>query len=213
MYKIIGADQKQYGPVTAEQLHQWIAEGRVNAQTQVCLEGDVNWKPLSAMPEFADALGVAPAAPPAFSAAPSPVSGEAGGGGLAAQSVKGPAIALIVTSVLNLLFGLWGLARHQATMELYSNMPQLNDPQMQRILHLATGPVGIINAVFQLLVTTLILVGAIRMMALKNYALAFTGCVLSVIPCITPCCGIITLPFGIWALVVLNRHDVKTQFG
>ena len=36
MYKIIGADQKEYGPVTAEQLRQWIAEGRVNGQTSVC---------------------------------------------------------------------------------------------------------------------------------------------------------------------------------
>jgi hypothetical protein len=29
IYKIIGQDGKEYGPVTAEQLRQWIAEGRV----------------------------------------------------------------------------------------------------------------------------------------------------------------------------------------
>ena len=33
MYKIIGANQTEYGPVSAEQIRQWIAEGRVNAQT------------------------------------------------------------------------------------------------------------------------------------------------------------------------------------
>ncbi len=33
MYKIIGADGKEYGPVTAEQLKQWIADGRVNGNT------------------------------------------------------------------------------------------------------------------------------------------------------------------------------------
>ena len=35
MYKIIGADGNEYGPITTEQLRQWLAEGRVNAQTKV----------------------------------------------------------------------------------------------------------------------------------------------------------------------------------
>jgi hypothetical protein len=61
MYKIIGADQKEYGPVTADQLRQWITEGRVSGQTSVWAEGTTEWKPLSAFPEFADILGaVAP---------------------------------------------------------------------------------------------------------------------------------------------------------
>lgn len=52
MYRIIGADQKEYGPITAEQIRQWITEGRVNAQTQACLEGTQEWKPLGMFPEF-----------------------------------------------------------------------------------------------------------------------------------------------------------------
>ena len=31
MYKILGADQKEYGPVTAEELRIWIAQGRAAA--------------------------------------------------------------------------------------------------------------------------------------------------------------------------------------
>ena len=54
MYKIIGADQKEYGPVSSEQLRQWIAEGRVNAQTKVQVGSE--WKPVAEVPEFADAL-------------------------------------------------------------------------------------------------------------------------------------------------------------
>lgn len=61
MYKIIGADQKEYGPVSAEQLKQWVNEGRVNAQTQARLEGESDWKPLSAYAEFADVLRSIPA--------------------------------------------------------------------------------------------------------------------------------------------------------
>jgi uncharacterized membrane protein len=53
MYKIIGADGNEYGPVTADQLRQWIAEGRANAQTKVQAEGSTDWKPLMDFPEFA----------------------------------------------------------------------------------------------------------------------------------------------------------------
>jgi hypothetical protein len=34
MYRIIGADQKEYGPVTQDQICQWIAEGRANAHSR-----------------------------------------------------------------------------------------------------------------------------------------------------------------------------------
>jgi hypothetical protein len=64
MYKIIGADQREYGPVGAEPLRQWIGEGRANAQTLVRAEGSNDWKPLSAFPEFAEALGAKTAATP-----------------------------------------------------------------------------------------------------------------------------------------------------
>ena len=53
MYKIIGADGKIYGPVSAEQLRQWLTEGRANAQTQALADGAAEWKPLGALPEFA----------------------------------------------------------------------------------------------------------------------------------------------------------------
>ncbi len=52
MYKIIGADQKEYGPISAEVLRQWLAEGRVNASTKIQAEGAEGWKPLSQIPEF-----------------------------------------------------------------------------------------------------------------------------------------------------------------
>src|SRR5947208_729276 len=56
MYKIIGADQKEYGPVPAEQVRQWIAEGRADGQTRARAEDGGDWKPLSDYPEFAAAL-------------------------------------------------------------------------------------------------------------------------------------------------------------
>jgi hypothetical protein len=70
MYKIIGADGQQYGPVTAEQLRGWIVINRANAQTLAQAEGAADWKPLAAFPEFADVLGVQP---PPTQPAPPPV--------------------------------------------------------------------------------------------------------------------------------------------
>lgn len=54
MYKIIGGDQKPYGPVPAGTLRQWFAEGRVNGQTQVQAEGAQDWQPLETVAEFSD---------------------------------------------------------------------------------------------------------------------------------------------------------------
>jgi hypothetical protein len=76
MYKIIGADGKEYGPISAEQLRQWIAEGRANAQTKVLSEGANDWRPLGEFPEFG--LGPSLTSPPvsmmpqAFPSAPNP---------------------------------------------------------------------------------------------------------------------------------------------
>jgi hypothetical protein len=60
MYRILGGDQKEYGPVTAEQVREWITQRRVNAQTTVQAEGSTEWKPLSACPEFASTLAAPP---------------------------------------------------------------------------------------------------------------------------------------------------------
>jgi hypothetical protein len=54
-YKLIGADLLEYGPVSAEQIRQWISDGRVNAETKLQPEGTTEWKPLAEVPEFAEA--------------------------------------------------------------------------------------------------------------------------------------------------------------
>lgn len=64
MYKIIGADGKEYGPVTAEQLRLWIREGRANAQTRAQSEGSTDWRSLADFVEFQPSLGVRGAPPP-----------------------------------------------------------------------------------------------------------------------------------------------------
>lgn len=64
MYKIIGADGKEYGPVSAEVVREWIAAHRANAQTRAQAEGSPDWRPLGEFPEFAAALAAHAALPP-----------------------------------------------------------------------------------------------------------------------------------------------------
>ena len=73
MYRIVGKDGQQYGPVTAEQLRGWIAENRANAQTLVQTDGTQEWKPLGSLPEFAADLKPPPmsaSAPPTITLPP-----------------------------------------------------------------------------------------------------------------------------------------------
>lgn len=94
MFKIIGSDQKEYGPVSTDQIRQWITSGRANAQTKAQLDGG-EWKALSDYPEFAGALsaGVRPMIPPA---GPPPLSP-------ATAKTSGMAIASLVLGILGIV--------------------------------------------------------------------------------------------------------------
>ena len=69
MYKIIGADQKEYGPVTTDQINTWILEGRANGQTLAQAQGSSEWKALLSYPEFASVLAAKFPAPPLIGSA------------------------------------------------------------------------------------------------------------------------------------------------
>jgi hypothetical protein len=97
MFKIRGIDQKEYGPVSVEALKQWMAEGRVAAQTPVQAEGSDEWRPLSSFPELSSLAG--PGGPAAASAA------TARPPGLPSRPVQtsGLAVASLVLGVLGCL--------------------------------------------------------------------------------------------------------------
>jgi prepilin-type processing-associated H-X9-DG protein len=68
MYKIIGADNTEYGPVGADKIREWIKEGRVNGQTKIQSEAG-EWKPLAEYSEFNNLLPAATGgAPPVLPA-------------------------------------------------------------------------------------------------------------------------------------------------
>ena len=74
MYKIVGVDGQQYGPVNAEEIRRWFADKRVNAQTLAQTEGAQEWKPLGSFSEFASELK---SVPPPIAPPPSAVASRA----------------------------------------------------------------------------------------------------------------------------------------
>ncbi len=99
MYKIIGVDGQQYGPTAAEQIRQWMAENRVNAQTLVLVEGGADWKPLGSLPEFGADLK----APPPLGQQPPPLTS------LAANVWSARASHKVAAGVCGILLGPFGI--------------------------------------------------------------------------------------------------------
>lgn len=212
MYFIIGGDGKQYGPISDADMRKWIAEGRLNGQSQARMESETEFRALASFPEFAASLGIAPAgiAPPLSTM---PVTGDAAG------KVAVPAIGLIVSASISILVAFWNLIRMQAAAAQIQQLESMfqDNPQMQQFMQtmarFVTGPFGYGTAILQIIIAILIIVGAIKMKALRSYEFAYAAAILSVIPCISPCCGwILGLIFGIWAMVVLAKPGVKAQF-
>ncbi|HEX3702653.1 MAG TPA: DUF4339 domain-containing protein [Vicinamibacterales bacterium] len=52
MYYVIAADGKMNGPLTAADVHQWLAEGRASKYSRVRREGETDWQALNTLPEL-----------------------------------------------------------------------------------------------------------------------------------------------------------------
>jgi hypothetical protein len=72
------------------------------------------------------------------------------------------------------------------------------------------GTAGLGIRVLAIILNILIVVGASKMKRLENRGWAMTSSIIALLPC-TGCC-VLTLPFGIWALVALNKPEVKDYF-
>lgn len=63
MFTIIGGDGKEYGPVPANQLRDWITAGRANLDTQAKAAGSEEWRRVGDYVEFGAPALVAPPLP------------------------------------------------------------------------------------------------------------------------------------------------------
>lgn len=76
MYRIIGGDGREYGPVTGDAIRQWIMQNRANSKTMVKAENAADWRPLGDIPEFAGSFGAPPPQPPPVFPAATPTFTE-----------------------------------------------------------------------------------------------------------------------------------------
>ncbi len=132
----------------------------------------------------------------------------------AARRVQLPAILLMLTAILGIaiqgygLISLWGA-------------DLMNDPQVLRgaarygddflVLLKIVYRYHVAVGIFWLLLSVLVLYGAVKMRRLEGFFFAKTAALLALIPCISPCC-LIGLPAGAWALLVLGDHQVRVSF-
>jgi hypothetical protein len=106
-----------------------------------------------------------------------------------------------VFCVLSLLLNILGVGIGAATSETGE----------EQAYNLFSGAIGIASAIIGLGVAGFILYGALQMKSLRNHSLALFAAIAAMIPCVSPCC-VIGLPVGIWAVMVLNKTEVKAAF-
>jgi uncharacterized RDD family membrane protein YckC len=70
MFTIIGTDGKEYGPVTAAHVIDWLRDGRANLQTKARLDRENVWKTLGDFAEFSRQATANPSVPPFLAAHP-----------------------------------------------------------------------------------------------------------------------------------------------
>jgi len=216
MYKIRGADNNEYGPINADQIHQWIRENRLNRASLAENVGSPGWRPLAEFPEFAAALGGGSSAPPAAAYVAAPVVEDPA---TLIERLKVPAILLVILGALGLLFTVMGPFLKATLMEtmlqffekMNVQLPADQKAQMEAAKTAGLGLGDLFSLTLGLVVNSVILVGGLKMMKLQSWGLALASAILVMLPC-GSCCCLIGLPIGIWAVIQLNKPEVKSAF-
>jgi uncharacterized RDD family membrane protein YckC len=126
MIRILGGDGKEYGPVSSEQLHRWIAEGRVTLDTRARHDGEEAWQRLGDLAEFrTQSSDAAASVPPPVPQAPAgqtqtPVEKE-----LPLASRAARLAAYLIDGFISMLFALPGL--FMIVMEILGSHKSLQD--------------------------------------------------------------------------------------
>lgn len=143
----------------------------------------------------------------------------------ARRKIATPALLLILTGVLGFLIEMGALALSVAAPTLFYDMMvdfiknQPKNPQQQKQLQdmedkkdemLLNSPLNIASIMVGACVNALAVVGGIKMRSASGYGLSLAGSIAAIIPMGGCCC--LTLPFGIWTLVVMMNPDVKAGF-
>ncbi|MBN1208067.1 MAG: hypothetical protein JXB05_24600 [Myxococcaceae bacterium] len=141
--------------------------------------------------------------------------GASGPAGDAREKVSLPAILLMVAggigvayALLSIVTALTGGDAQQAQMEQILSDP--NIPEGLKSVLASTVKGGVIFPIIILAANAFVLFGGLKMKNLESYGLAMAAAIIALIPCCP--CGCIGIPVGIYALIVLNKPEVKSAF-
>lgn len=143
-----------------------------------------------------------------------PVPGGPPSSNYAADTLKVPAIFLIIIGALGILMALWGIIQSATGMNeeaLAQMMANPDIPPMVRQWVAASQSWGAVMNVIVLLTSAFVIYGGLQMMKLQNFGMAMGAAIVAMIPCFGPCCCL-GIPVGIWALVLLNKPEIKASF-
>jgi hypothetical protein len=70
---------------------------------------------------------------------------------------------------------------------------------------------NVVGIIIGVVFNGLAILGGIMMRSLSGYGLCMTGAIITMLPCTTGCCCT-GCPFGLWALLILTRPDVRQGF-
>ena len=124
-------------------------------------------------------------------------------GSLVRRQLKAPAIGLRVAGIVNLLATLSIVLIHVST-QIARNRAGLPGG-----LSIATMMFFVI-ALCSLVLGIVLLIGSARMRDLQSYPAALSAAIVAILPFAPG--FLISLPFGIWALIALSSQDVRTTF-
>lgn len=135
------------------------------------------------------------------------------GGTGAREQLSVPAILLMLGGALGVLNVLASVAMQPLAerymRELAGSQPAALQEAITQALATSSGVLSKVLNIVASALSGLMIYGAWQMKNLKSYPLAFTAAVLGLIP--GNCCCL-TLPVGIWAIVVLLKPEVKAEF-
>lgn len=129
--------------------------------------------------------------------------------------VKGPGLGLLIVGILGICLGLFGLlssllgfgAAH--VQEMQDQGQQL--PEWSKYLMGGGGALQIVFNVIFIAANAFVAFGGLQMQKLQSRSVCMIAAILAMIPC-SPCC-LLGLPIGIWALIALNKPEVRAGFG
>jgi hypothetical protein len=120
------------------------------------------------------------------------------------SGVTAPAVCLIVAGALSLVFyGIWMIGGFGVIQDDFGNAATGSDDKAADLFLYVYFLIGLVLAPFTLM-------GGVQMLRGRVRGFALIGAITAVVPVTVCCLG--ALPFGVWAIVILNRAEVRAWF-